>query len=254
MILSYHRPGTVPEALALLDLGKEYIPVGGGSTLEKHQGDVHVVDLQSLDLNKIEDHDEKIIIGAATKLEELLHFFSDQPAFKTAITIEASRNQREQATIGGVVCSSDGRSPLLTLLSALDLQMIWLRGNLSISIGDYLAQRSFWNRARLVTEFHLDKKAVFGFEAVGRSPLDTPMISLGVAHWSSGRMRVVAGGFGAVPRLILDGNARDDILQALAMGLVDASDQWAAADYRIHAAQKLASRMLVDLHITAGEG
>jgi len=254
MILSYHRPATVPEALALLEKGKDYIPVGGGSTLEHHQGDIHVVDLQSLGFNKIEVQGEKTIVGATTKLEDLLHHFASQHDFKSAISIEASRNQREQATIGGVVCSSDGRSPLLTLLSTLDLQMEWLPGNFTVSIGDYLAQRSFWNRARLVTKFILDNRVEYRYESIGRSPLDTPMISLGIAHWTSGRLRVVTGGFGSIPSLILDGNAKDDVLQALSLALAEASDQWASADYRIHAAQKLATRMLIDLDITSGEG
>lgn len=252
MIKEYFRPVSIQEALTLLEKSENNLPFGGGSTLSKYQDDCSVIDLQSLGLDQIVEKEDQISIGATVTLERLLDHFSNTPAFKTAIQIEASKNQREQYTIAGVVCSSTGRSPLLTLLSSLDLKMKWQPGDINIPIGDWLAQKESWKQRRLISEFLLENSPAAFFDSVGRSPLDQPVICLAVTCWPSRRLRVVAGGFGSIPTTILDGNLEDDVNSALAIGLKQASDEWASAEYRINAAQKLAARMLAQLKSTAG--
>lgn len=252
MIKDYFRPKTLSEALELLAKGKDYKPFGGGSTLNSIKTEIFAVDLQNLHLDKIEEHTNKIFVGATTTLESLLEYFQESQDFSTAISIEASKNQRVKASAGGLVCSADGRSPLLTLLTSLDLKMFWQPGDIEIPLGDWLAQRDSWSKARLITQFVLDKNIKSRFESIGRSPLDLPIICLAISIWPSSRMRVVTGGFGKIPTLILDGNQSDDLDIALETGLDNATDQWSSDTFRIDVAKKLAKRMLKDLTESTG--
>lgn len=252
MINEYFRPKTINEALDLLGIGSGYLPIGGGSTLKSMPGDFSVVDLQSLGLDTITESENQLHIGATVTLEQLLGHFQNDTSFKTAISVEASRNQREQFTVAGTICSANGRSPLLTLLSSLDLMMNWEPGDVKIPVGDWLALKRSWQNGLLITGFTLDKKAQVRFESIGRSPVDQPVICLAITTWPSKRLRIVAGGFGDCPTTILDGNLTDDVSAAIAMALSESSDEWASADYRIHSASVLASRMLADTNLFSG--
>ncbi len=246
MITAYFRPKSLQEALKLLE-NPANIPVGGGSSLSSIRRDIAAVDLQDLGLNKVVEKDGNYVIGAAATLESLMDFFSGSPDMVNAIKIEASKNQREQVTIGGLVCMSDGRSALLSLLSALDISMKWEPGSIKIALGEYLAQRKSWNKGVLITEFSIAKDIKYRFESVGRSPFDLPVICIAAAKWPSGRLRVTAGGFGGLPALVSDGNMNDDIELAVENALLSASDEWASAEYRIAAGKKIAARIKKEL-------
>lgn len=242
MITAYYRPKSIQEALQLLK-DPANVPIGGGSTLSNIQRDVAVVDLQNLGLNKILEIGDRIIIGAAVTLESMLNYFSSSADMENAIKIEASKNQREQATIAGLVCTSDGRSPLLSLLLALDVSIKWQPDDIETSLGSFLAQRNDWRKVGLITEFSFAKDINYRFESVGRSPFDLPVICIAAAQWPSKRLRIVAGGFGSLPILVSDGNSSDNVELAVENALLAASDEWASAEYRIAAGKKIAARM-----------
>lgn len=242
MITAYFRPKSIQEALQLLK-DPANVPIGGGSTLSNIQRDVAVVDLQNLGLNKILEIGDRIIIGAAVTLESMLNYFSSSADMENAIKIEASKNQREQATIAGLVCTSDGRSPLLSLLLALDVSIKWQPDDIETSLGSFLAQRNNWRKDGLITEFSFAKDINYRFESVGRSPFDLPVICIAAAQWPSKRLRIVAGGFGSLPILVSDGNSSDNVELAVENALLTASDEWASAEYRIAAGKKIAARI-----------
>lgn len=242
MITAYYRPKSIQEALQLLK-DPANVPIGGGSTLSNIQRDVAVVDLQNLGLNKISEIGDRIIIGAAITLESMLNYFSSSADMENAIKIEASKNQREQATIAGLVCTSDGRSPLLSLLLALDVSIKWQPDDIETSLGSFLAQRNNWRKDGLITEFSFAKDINYRFESVGRSPFDLPVICIAAAQWPSKRLRIVAGGFGSLPILVSDGNSSDNVELAVENALLTASDEWTSAEYRIAAGKKIAARI-----------
>ncbi len=242
MITGYYRPKTLDEALKLLETPNN-IPIGGGTTFMHIKRDVSVVDLQNLSLNIIREGDATIQIGSTTTLETMLKYFDPYKSIKEAIKIEASRNQREQVTLAGLVCASGGRSALLTLLLAINPVMVWQPGNIEIPLGEYLAQRNYWKKGVLITDFIFDKKIIFGFESIGRSPYDVPILCIAAAKWSSNRLRVTAGGFGDLPTIVMDGNINDNLELAIENALLAASDEWASAEYRIAAGKKIVSRI-----------
>jgi CO/xanthine dehydrogenase FAD-binding subunit len=247
MIVEYFRPKSFDEALSLLKRKQpKTIPLGGGTTLSKRQGDpVAVVDLQSLGLDKLVKEDGNYILGSTATLSSVESFI-DQPAFSEAVQIQASKNLRNGGTMAGLVCSVDGRSPLLTLLLALDCHLVWEPDGKDISLGNWLPFRKEWNEGLLISRLVFPDIA-FRFGSVGRSPKDQPIICCGIAKWPNKRLRVAVGGFAKTPTLVLDGNSGDDIETAVANSLKGATDQWASAEYRIEAGSKLAKRLLNEL-------
>jgi hypothetical protein len=69
------------------------------------------------------------------------------------------------------------------------------------------------------------------------------VICIAAAQWPSNRLRIVAGGFGSLPILVSDGNTSDNVDLAVENALLDASDEWASAEYRIAAGKKIAARI-----------
>lgn len=242
MITGYYRPNTLDEALKLLE-DQKHIPIGGGTSIAQIKQDVSVVDLQNLGLNTIQEQKSSIQIGSTTTLETIQNYFDQSIPIKLAIKIEASRNQREQVTIAGLICASGGRSPLLTLLLAMNPTMIWQPGNIEIPLGEYLSQRRSWRKGLLITDLNFDKNIKIAFESIGRSPYDVPTLCIAVARWSPDRVRITAGGFGDLPMLVMDGNLNDDMELAVENALLSASDEWGSAEYRIAAGRKIVLRL-----------
>lgn len=242
MITGYYRPNTLDEALNLLEDQKN-IPIGGGTSLSQMEQDVTVVDLQNLNMNVIREQNSIIQVGSTTTLETIQQYFDRSTPVKEAIKIEASRNQREQVTIAGLICASGGRSPFLTLLLAMNPIMKWLPGNIEIPLGEYLSQRKSWHQGVLITDLNFDKNVKLAFESIGRSPYDVPTLCIAVARWSPDRVRITAGGFGDLPMLVMDGKMNDDFELAVENALLSASDEWSSADYRIAAGKKIVLRL-----------
>ena len=85
------------------------------------------------------------------------------------------------------------------------------------------------------------------YEYVARTPADLPIVCAAVAVWSSGRTRVVMGGFGEVPVLAMDGPDREGAEIAAGVAYSHADDQWASSSYRQEVAKVLVKRCLASL-------
>ena len=214
--------------------------------LSKHSGKKFaVVDLQNLGLNKIIQENGKIVIGATSTLTQIEAQFSGTDMVQ-AIQIQAGKNQRNSATIAGLVKLADGRSPVLTLLLALDAQIAWEPGNVSLSLGNWLPVRNTWKEAILISDV-IVPEVKFVFDSIGRTPKDKPIVCCAIALWPNGRMRVSLGGYGKIPALVLDGTKDDNIEIAVRSALTKASDQWASAEYRQVAGEKMVQRLFAQV-------
>ena len=87
-------------------------------------------------------------------------------------------------------------------------------------------------------------QARLAFEQVARTPSDKPIVCVAVAQWPSGRTRMAIGGFGAAPRLAMDGTEAEGLEAAARNACHDASDEWGSAEYRMDVAATLAKRCL----------
>jgi CO/xanthine dehydrogenase FAD-binding subunit len=251
VIIEYHRPSSLDEALRLL-VRKDptTLPMGGGSILTRPSSKKFaVVDLQQLDLDRITRRGSQVEVGATVTLQVLHETCSDEnltfgKALLKVIEHEANYNQRQQATVAGTLLSAGGRSPLNTAFLALDAQLSLLPGDETVSLGDLLPVAVDKMPGRLITKIILPQKTQLAYEYVARTPADLPIVCAALARWPSGRTRLALGGFGDYPVLAMDGPEADGMLVAAADAYSSAGDQWAGAEYRQAIASVLAKRCL----------
>ncbi len=249
MITAYHRPQTLDEALSLIARTSPHtVPLGGGTLLSHSKEEaLEVVDLQALGLNQIVERGNNLEIGATTTLQALLDHQGYPAALKSALKLEAPINLRNAATVAGTLVSCDGRSTFATTLLAGDAKLTMLgapgAGERTVSLGDFLPMRP----AGLITKIIIPTQARMCFEYVARTPSDKPIVCVAVAQWPSGRTRVAVGGYGAAPRLAMDGTEAQGLEAAARNAFHDATDDWGSADYRMDVAATLATRCMAGL-------
>jgi probable selenate reductase FAD-binding subunit len=250
MIFEYHRPDTLEEALELLKRkSPKTVPLGGGTTLNQPSDEqVAVVDLQNLGLDKIKKKGSTLEIGAAASLQTLLDTKDLPGALVQAIQHEATYNLRQTGTVAGTLVSADGRSAFAAVMLALDAQLTWLPGEEKQPLGDFLPLRTAKWPGLLITAIAIPLKPKLAYQYVARSPADLPIVSVAVARWSSGRTRIVLGGYGSAPMMVMDGQEQDGALPVVENAFLNAADEWASAEYRVDVAKTLSQRCLEEVN------
>lgn len=256
MIVEYHRPEKLEEALDLLARPHPLtLPLGGGTVINTNtflqSSDFAVVDLQSLELDQIRHEDGVIQVGAMVHLQCLLDEPELQQGLYQAIQHEAARNIREAATIAGRLVSADGRSALVTALLGLDAHLVYYCKKASggysrteLGLGDFLPLRREILRGVLITQVIFPVRPSLAYCAVSRTPADLPIVCAAVGRWSSGRTRLALGGHGKMPVLVMDGPEPEGAVMVARAAYALAGDEWASADYRSEMAGILAKRCL----------
>ena len=253
----YHRPKTLTEALELLDRG---IPLAGGTELTPRREDIPaVIDLQELGLAFMELRDDTIVIGAAVKLQAMVENEELLPsALREACRLEASLNLRNMATLGGTVISADGRSPVVTVLLAMEAKAVLEPGSEAVSLEELLDQRDRADFHRLITEIKLKQPEILRYEQVSRAPADRPLVCVAVAELPSDGSekgyRVVLGGVGSSPIRVkkaeISLSKGEDIstaADAARRAYASAGDEWASGEYRAHTAGVLVKRLTTEM-------
>jgi CO/xanthine dehydrogenase FAD-binding subunit len=249
MIIEYHRPDTIDEALKLLARVEPVtVPLGGGTVLNQPSDQsVATVDLQALGLDSIEVSGRVLKIGATATLQSLLETPETPSALCAAIRHEATYNLRQIGTVAGTLVSADGRSPFATAMLACGAELLLQPGDQKSTLGDLLPLRSERLSKRLITSLSIPLNIQLAYHYVARSPADLPIVCVAVAQWPSGRTRVVLGGFGDSPLLAMDGPNPIGADIAARDAYQEASDQWASADYRSDIAATLTKRALAEM-------
>jgi CO/xanthine dehydrogenase FAD-binding subunit len=248
MISEYHRPQTLEEALKLLSLpGRR--PLGGGSILTHSAEESYaVVDLQALGLDKIHKSGNTMSIGATATLQAVLESQYPPSALKAGLKLEASLNLRNMGTMAGTLVICDGRSPVATVLLAMDARLtVFGEQSTAYGLGDFLLLRHDSLKNKLMTKIEIPLQIKSAFETVARSPTDKPIVCAALVQWTSGRTRLAIGGWGKAPTLAFDGNDASGIESAARNAAHDAADEWASSDYRTDVAAVLAKRCLTGI-------
>jgi CO/xanthine dehydrogenase FAD-binding subunit len=208
MILEYHRPETLEQAKKLLDRKTPVtIPLGGGTTISHPSEEpVAVVDLQSLGLDRISYEKSTVKMGSMVRLQFLVENSKLPAGLIKSARREASINIRRAATIGGTLVTSDGRSPLLGCLLALDARIFWEPGNKSIFLAEWLENDREKKPGKLISGIEFNTPEEVDYEDIARSPEDRPIAFVAVARWNTGETRVVIGGAGKSPLVGSDGS------------------------------------------------
>lgn len=246
MIVEYHRPDTIDEALTLLGRqDRKTVPLGGGTVLNApSEEQLAVVDLQNLGLNAIKKKGGKLTIGAAASLQDLLNQDALPEALAVAIRHEAAYNLRQTATVAGTLVAADGRSAFAMAMLALDAQLLWLPGEEKQALGEFMPLREEGRAGRLISEISISTQPKLAYEYVARSPADLPIVGVAAAGWPSGRTRIVLGGYGKAPLTVMDGQEQEGALPVVENAFLTADDEWASAEYRVDAAKTLTKRCL----------
>ena len=246
MIIEYHRPQKIEEALELLARKEPLtLPLGGGTFLTQHAPqDCAVVDLQALHLDYVKTEGNQLVIGSTLSLQLLLEYPDTPQALRAAIWQETNINLRQIATITGTLACSEACSPIAVTLMALDARLVSIPGDEEKSLGEWLLQRGEAGRGRLVSKVIFPQNVWLGYEGVGRTPADKPAICAAVAKWPSGRTRIVIGAGGAMPSLIADGPDSSGVVDTLQISESQNGKSWAGREYKENAAKILLQRLL----------
>lgn len=257
MIIEYHRPTTLDEAIKLIARAEpRTCPFGGGTTLNRPSPDSFaVVDLQALGLHKIHKTGNNLEIGATATLQALLDSPHIPPALAETLRLKAPLNIRNAATVAGTLVTCDGRSPFAMAMLALDAKLTVDGGpkkedgqrSTVYGLGDLLPLRCELLQHKLITKITIPLQARLGFETVARTPADRPIVCAALATWPSGRTRLALGGWGKSPLLAMDGNEPGGVEAAARNAFAEAADEWASAEYRSETAAVLAKRCLREL-------
>ena len=244
MIIDYHKPKTLDEALNLL-AKPNIFPLGGGTVLSKAKPDpVSVVDLQRLGLDTLRVNGSDLVIGATCTLQSLMEFDQTPDAIKKSLKLEAPINLRNSATVAGSIVSGDGRSTFLTMLLSMDakIEQKFLDGTEVKSQTTGISEFILTHPKGLITSITIPLNVKTAFDYVSRTPADTPIVCAALAQWNSGRTRLALGGHGKNPLLAMDGTEADGVEIAASNAYHEASDEYASAEYRMETASVLAKR------------
>jgi CO/xanthine dehydrogenase FAD-binding subunit len=201
-----------------------------------------VVDLQGLNLHAVRDRGNSLEIDSGVTLQALLDTPKIQTGLTEAIRHEAAYNLRQVATVAGALVAANGRSPFATAMLALDAALSLQPNDEEASLGDILSLRDEYLRGKLITQIKIPINARLACAYVARSPADLPIVWVAVASWPSGRTRLALGGFGAAPKLAMDGPEMDGAETAAEDAYASAGDEWATAEYRQEVARTLTGR------------
>jgi CO/xanthine dehydrogenase FAD-binding subunit len=241
----YFRPSSLAEALDLLKKPGVRPLAGGGTFASKRVVAESLVDLQDLDLDNIIEHYGKITIGATTRLQQLFLSPIFPDSFHLAVRLENSLNRRNSSTIGGLLMSENGRSPLLACLLALDISLTFEPGGRSKKLDKFFETRSI--DKDLIIALAIEPFKSFAFEYLSRTPFDRPFLCSAMTLWPDGRMTLALGGYGLRPFLVQVPANIDELPEKACQSMLRADDEWAPADYRSAMTEVIVRRNLISL-------
>ena len=240
-ISSYHRPATLDEALALLtrpDVATRV--VGGGTAVTATTGPeiFEVVDLQAIGLAGVAREEGRVVIGAMTRLQDVVDSPDVPPLVRDLAHREAPNTIRNAATIGGTVASADSESELLAALLVHEavVALTGRAGPTEVPLGDVLADRSLL-AAAIVTAVALHPDGVTASHRTGRTPADRPIVC--VAGRRHARVTWLAATGVADTPVLLDRERLGD--------LAPPGDFRGSPDYRKRLATVLGARVVAEL-------
>ena len=249
MITEYHRPSTLESAIELLGRKTpETVPLAGGTLLNrKSDRSFAVVDIQDLSLKGISKDGNLIKLGSGLTFQELIDHPEIPLILKEACKRETSYNLRQMSTLGGCAAASGGRSILLAVLLALNVQLELQPGNTIIALGEVLPVRKQFMPKKLITSIIVNTLPRVTFEIVSKTPGDRPIAGVAIAQWPNGRTRVCSFGFGDHPVTAMDGPSAVGAEVAARNAFADSGDNTASSSYREGIAEILTKRCLEKL-------
>lgn len=235
---AYWRPSTIEQALELLDHPGAVVLAGGtwrnGQPILDTLEAVEVVDLQALDLGRIEPGmEDSLRIGAMTTLQHLVESGDVPAVVREAARREEPSTLRAQATIGGCIASGHAESELLGALLVHEavVDVVAGGGTESIPLEALLADLPL-DAGRVVTSVTIRTAGVAAAAHTARTPADRAIVAAFARATGDGR-RIALTGVAPTPILVQPGEELDPI-----------GDFRGSSDYRRALAEVLLARVV----------
>ena len=240
MITSYHRPGTLDEALALVTTPGTHVIVEGAALASTASDEATaVVDLQSLGLDGIDMSGESLEIGSMTTLAHLATSSLVPGIISDFANREAPSTIRTLATIGGTVATNDAESELLAGLLAFDAHVTVAQADetLNHSLESVLDDPQIIEGS-IITRISLDPRGPASAHRTGRTPMDRPIVMVVGRKDTNGNIHLAITGV----------DSRVVVLSPGQIGtLAPPSDFRGSSRYRKELASVLTERVLADI-------
>ncbi|HPL81386.1 MAG TPA: FAD binding domain-containing protein [Anaerolineaceae bacterium] len=246
--IKYYRPQTREELEALMESHEGYylFLTGGDYNVKGYQeGDV-LIDLQNLQMDQLVDNGDLLEIGGLSSLDTL---FKDEilwADFREALSIEGGWNVRNGLSVDNFLRIATGRSPLLTCLRALDINLLVQPDIGLLALDEYLNEEYNW-REFFIEKISFNKPQAVAYEQVARSPKDLPIVCVAAVRDMDGTIVVTVGGHEALLGGLVFEPESDIETSSIRDLFEETDDEWASAAYRQGAAEALLKRCLAKL-------
>jgi putative selenate reductase FAD-binding subunit len=204
-VVGYERPNTIEEALGCLGRPGAVL-VGGGTkvnaarTLEP----VVIVDLQALDLDRIDRVDDRSLrIGATVTLQQLADDGQVPDLVREAARREEPSALRTMATVGGCVATANSSSELLAVLLVYDatVTVVQQDGTITLTLAKLLSELPLRTRA-IVSTVSIAVGGVSSVARAARTRADRPIVAAVARRTPAGQSRLALTGVAATPVLV----------------------------------------------------
>ena len=232
LVVEYHRPESLAEAVELLQQ-PHHVALAGGTVVnaDRNRSQLLAVDLQSLGLEVVSREASRVHFGAMCRLSEVERHCSGD------LLAEAARRElpstlRTVGTVGGAVAAGGGESLMVAALMASGATVRTANDD-EVSVERYVSAPG-----ELIVGVDVTAEGAWAIEHTGRTPMDTPIVAA-VGRRSEDGITLALTGVAAQPVVA---RSIDDINQ-----LIPIDDFRGSSEYRHHLAVTLGERVLGDL-------
>ncbi len=201
-VSAYWRPRTLDDALELAHRDGAIL-IGGGTQVNAAPsgGQVEIVDLQALGLDRIETTPTGCSVGATATLQQIADAAVVPAAVRDAARREAPSTLRAAATVGGCVATGHWESEFLATLLACDATLTLAHPHDLQEIGlDELLADTRSLRGAIITRVCIVSDGIIAAARTARTHADRPIVCA-VARRAAGGVRLALSGVAARPVL-----------------------------------------------------
>lgn len=238
-MIAYHRPATLDEALSLLQSDHRMVLAGGtvvnAGGLESSR---EAVDVQALDLDGITDASETLVIGATTRLQDLVDSEIVPGVIGDLARAELPSTLRTMATVGGTIATNNPDSALIAglLVHEAEITIASPGTTTVVALGD-LEPGAL--HGGIITSIEIATDGTTAAARTGRTPADAPIVSAVGRRDPEGGIRLAITGAGPAPILV---DPADPTATLDPVG-----DFRGSREYRLRLVEVLSGRVLEEL-------